>query len=126
MSAFINVSKTPSFSDQFLIATIRNSNEESSSLTVALLFASAYGNTAAIADALANGVNRTGIKVESLNCEFTNSKELIQTINKIFSYRRKTIQNIAKNFGTTVKSDGRLEDMDNNEIIKLAKKINRI
>ena len=69
-------------------------------------------------------------KVDSVILQITQnhvvSKELIETINKIFSYRRKTIQNIAKNFGTTVKSDGRLEDMDNNEIIKLAKKINRI
>ena len=69
-------------------------------------------------------------KVDSVILQITQnhvvSKELIETINKIFSYRRKTIQNIAKNFGTTVKSDGRLDDMDNNEIIKLAKKINRI
>ena len=69
-------------------------------------------------------------KVDSVILQITQnhvvSKELIETINKIFSYRRKTIQNIAKNFGTTVKSDGRLEDMDNNEIIKLAKKISRV
>ena len=69
-------------------------------------------------------------KVDSVILQITQnyvvSKELIETINKIFSYRRKTIQNIAKNFVTTVKSDRRLEDMENNEIIKLAKKINRI
>ena len=69
-------------------------------------------------------------KVDSVILQITQnhvvSKELIETINKIFSYRRKTIQNIAKNFGTTVKSDRRLEDMDNNEIIKLAKKISRV
>ena len=45
-----------------------------------LLFASAYGNTAAIADALAQGVNRTGIRVSSLNCEFTPSDELVAAI----------------------------------------------
>ena len=54
------------------------------------------------------------------------TKALIETINKLFSYRRKTIQNIAKNFGTTIKSDKRLENMDNNEIIRFAKKINRV
>ena len=54
------------------------------------------------------------------------TSELIKTINKLFSYRRKTIQNIAKNFDIIIKSDKRLEDMENNEIIKLAKKINRI
>ena len=69
-------------------------------------------------------------KVDSVVLEIAQnyvvSKELIKTINKIFSYRRKTIQNIAKNFDTTIKSDRRLEDMDNNEIIKLAKKISRV
>ena len=69
-------------------------------------------------------------KVDSVVLEITQnyvvSKELIKTINKIFSYRRKTIQNIAKNFDTTIKSDRRLDEMDNNEIIKLAKKISRV
>ena len=36
-------------------------SHQQASLNVVLLFASAYGNTAAIADALAQGVNRTGI-----------------------------------------------------------------
>ena len=47
---------------------------------MALLFASAYGNTAAIADALARGVGRTGIRVNSLNCEFTPADELVNSI----------------------------------------------
>ena len=54
--------------------------QQNASLTVALLFASAYGNTAAIADALARGVSRTGIRVSSLNCEFTPADELVSTI----------------------------------------------
>ena len=54
--------------------------QNKASLNVALLFASAYGNTAAIADALAQGVNRTGIRVNSLNCEFTPADELVNTI----------------------------------------------
>jgi flavorubredoxin/flavin reductase (DIM6/NTAB) family NADH-FMN oxidoreductase RutF len=49
-------------------------------LTVALLFASAYGNTAAIADALAQGVSRTGVRVESINCEFTPPDQLVAAI----------------------------------------------
>ena len=69
-------------------------------------------------------------KVDSVILQITQNhtitKELIETINKIFSYKRKTIQNIAKNFGITIKSDRRLEDLDNNEIIKLAKKVSRI
>jgi len=47
---------------------------------VALLYASAYGNTAAIADALARGVSRTGVRVESLNCEFAPAEQLIEAI----------------------------------------------
>ena len=69
-------------------------------------------------------------KVDSVILRITQnntvSEELIETINKIFSYRRKTIQNIGKNFDITIKSDKRLEDMENNEIIKLAEKIKRI
>ena len=55
-------------------------SQQQASLSVALLFASAYGNTAAIADALAQGVGRTGVRITSLNCEFTPPEELINTI----------------------------------------------
>lgn len=55
-------------------------SQQQASLSVALLFASAYGNTAAIADALAQGVSRTGVRVTSLNCEFTPADELVRTI----------------------------------------------
>ncbi|MFM7550529.1 MAG: diflavin flavoprotein [Cyanobacteriota bacterium] len=51
-----------------------------SRLSVALLYASAYGNTAAIADALARGVSRTGVRVESLNCEFSEPEPLVKAI----------------------------------------------
>ena len=54
--------------------------QERAKLSVALLFASAYGNTAAIADALAQGVARTGVRVESINCEFTAAEKLLQAI----------------------------------------------
>ncbi|CAK6697219.1 diflavin flavoprotein [Synechococcus sp. CBW1107] len=55
-------------------------SQEKAQLSVALLYASAYGNTAAIADALAQGVARTGVRVESLNCEFAPPEQLLQTI----------------------------------------------
>ena len=55
-------------------------SHQQSSLNVVLLFASAYGNTSAIADALARGINRTDIRVTSLNCEFTPSEELVAAI----------------------------------------------
>ena len=55
-------------------------SQERSTLAVALLFASAYGNTAAIADALAQGIARTGVRVESINCEFTPADQLLAAI----------------------------------------------
>ena len=54
--------------------------QEKARLSVALLYASAYGNTAAIADALARGVARTGVRVESLNCEFSEPEALLAAI----------------------------------------------
>ncbi len=54
--------------------------QQRSKLSVALLFASAYGNTAAIADALARGVSRTGVRVESINCEFSGAEPLLAAI----------------------------------------------
>ena len=69
-------------------------------------------------------------KINSVIMLFTRklsfSKELIQSVNLIFSFRRKKIQNIGKQLGLKIISDLRLEEMSNDEIIKLAKKINRI
>ena len=48
--------------------------------SVALLFASAYGNTAAMAAALAQGITKAGVRVQSINCEFSTSEELQQAI----------------------------------------------
>ena len=56
----------------------------------------------------------------------TLSKELIQSVNLMFSLRRKKLQNIGKKLGLEIKSNQRLEDMNNDEIIKFAKKISRI
>lgn len=51
------------------------------------------------------------------------SKELIKTVNHLFSYRRKTLGNILKQFGQTVQSTKRLEELSGDEIIKIAKQI---
>jgi 16S rRNA (adenine1518-N6/adenine1519-N6)-dimethyltransferase len=51
------------------------------------------------------------------------SSELIASVNKLFSYRRKTVSNIAKRFGKSIQSDKRLEDLSGDEIIRLAKQI---
>ena len=53
------------------------------------------------------------------------SKELISTVNKIFSYRRKTLQNILKQFDVNITSNKRLDELSGDEIIKIAQKIVR-
>ncbi|MGQ0795250.1 MAG: 16S rRNA (adenine(1518)-N(6)/adenine(1519)-N(6))-dimethyltransferase RsmA [Nitrosopumilaceae archaeon] len=52
-------------------------------------------------------------------------KSLITIVNRLFSYRRKTIHNIGKEFGILIDSNKRLEDLTNDEIIKLAKQIDK-
>ncbi|MEO0948909.1 MAG: FprA family A-type flavoprotein, partial [Cyanobacteria bacterium J06641_5] len=44
--------------------------------SVALIYASAYGNTAAIAQAIARGITKAGVAVESINCEFAQPEEI--------------------------------------------------
>ncbi|MBE9130140.1 diflavin flavoprotein, partial [Coleofasciculus sp. LEGE 07081] len=51
-------------------------------LTVALIYASAYGNTATLAQAIAKGMTKTGIAVESINCEFADSAEIEAAIQR--------------------------------------------
>jgi 16S rRNA (adenine1518-N6/adenine1519-N6)-dimethyltransferase len=53
------------------------------------------------------------------------SKKLITLINQLFSYKRKKIQNIYKQFGKEIKSDKRLEDLSGDEIIEIAKQIGK-
>lgn len=51
-------------------------------LSVALLYASAYGNTATLAQAIANGITQSGVTVESINCEFTDPADIQAAIAK--------------------------------------------
>ena len=44
-------------------------NQQKQDLTVAMLYASAYGNTATLAQAIDRGVTKAGVQVESINCE---------------------------------------------------------
>jgi 16S rRNA (adenine1518-N6/adenine1519-N6)-dimethyltransferase len=53
------------------------------------------------------------------------SKVLISTVNCIFSYRRKTVQNILRQFGISSTSKKRLDELSGDEIIKIAQKIIR-
>ncbi|BAZ65399.1 MAG: diflavin flavoprotein [Pelatocladus maniniholoensis HA4357-MV3] len=51
-------------------------------ITVALLYASAYGNTATLAQAFALGLTKGGVAVESINCEFAEPDEVRNAIEK--------------------------------------------
>jgi flavorubredoxin/flavin reductase (DIM6/NTAB) family NADH-FMN oxidoreductase RutF len=51
-------------------------------LTVALIYASAYGNTATLAQAIAKGITKTGVAVESINCEFADPTEIEAAVQK--------------------------------------------
>ena len=66
-------------------------------------------------------------KVDSIVLRLTKTyqipKGIINTVNRLFSYRRKTIHNIGKEFEISIDSKKRLEDLTNGEIIKLAKQI---
>ena len=50
-------------------------------------------------------------------------KQLISTINEIFSYRRKTVKNILKQFELESKIEKRVDDLTGDEIVNLAKQI---
>jgi 16S rRNA (adenine1518-N6/adenine1519-N6)-dimethyltransferase len=50
-------------------------------------------------------------------------KKLISTINDIFSYRRKTVKNILKQFNKQSTIEKRVDDLSGDEIVNLAKQI---
>jgi flavorubredoxin/flavin reductase (DIM6/NTAB) family NADH-FMN oxidoreductase RutF len=54
--------------------------QKTQELRVALLYASAYGNTAIMAGAIAQGLLQNGISVESINCEFTEPSEITRAV----------------------------------------------
>lgn len=56
--------------------------QTSQDTTVALLYASAYGNTATLAQAIARGITKAGVGVESINCEFASPDEIRAAIEK--------------------------------------------
>ncbi len=53
---------------------------EQQDLRVALLYASAYGSTAAIGQAIAQGMSKAGVQVESINCETAADSEVRQAL----------------------------------------------
>ncbi len=50
--------------------------ESQREISVALIYASAYGNTATIAQALARGITKAGVAVESINAEFAKPDDI--------------------------------------------------
>ncbi|GAB1543827.1 diflavin flavoprotein [Scytonema sp. NUACC21] len=51
-------------------------------LTVAMIYASAYGNTSTLAQAIAKGITKAGVAVELINCEFADSAEIQAIVEK--------------------------------------------
>jgi flavorubredoxin/flavin reductase (DIM6/NTAB) family NADH-FMN oxidoreductase RutF len=56
--------------------------QKSQEQTVALLYASAYGNTATLAQAIARGITKAGVSVESINCEAVEPNEIQAIVEK--------------------------------------------
>jgi flavorubredoxin/flavin reductase (DIM6/NTAB) family NADH-FMN oxidoreductase RutF len=59
--------------------SIKQSSQE---LSIALIYASAYGNTATVAQAIAAGITKAGVSVESINCEFVEPAEIKTALEK--------------------------------------------
>ena len=66
-------------------------------------------------------------KVDSVVISITQknilSSGIVRTVNKLFSFKRKTIRHIGKKMGLEIDSDKRLEEMPEEEIIAIAKRI---
>ena len=54
--------------------------QTSQEFKVVLLYASAYGNTATVASAIAHGLVQSGVEVESINCELATTEEITTAI----------------------------------------------
>lgn len=50
--------------------------------TVALLYASAYGNTTTLGQAIARGITKAGVGVEAINCEVAETAEIQKAVEK--------------------------------------------
>ena len=66
-------------------------------------------------------------KVDSVVVSITQkhvlSDQVIHTVNKLFSFKRKTLRHIGKQMGIEIDSDKRLEEIPDEEIIDIAKRI---
>ena len=55
--------------------------QKAQTLSVALVYASAYGNTATLAQAIARGITKAGVRVESINAEVAEADDIKEAIN---------------------------------------------
>lgn len=53
-----------------------SNKQQQQDLMVALFYASAYGSTATIAQAIAQGLTKAGVRVETINCEIASPEEM--------------------------------------------------
>ncbi len=56
--------------------------QKTQDISVALLYASAYGNTGTVAQAIARGITKAGVGVESINCEIADPEEIRAAVEK--------------------------------------------
>jgi flavorubredoxin/flavin reductase (DIM6/NTAB) family NADH-FMN oxidoreductase RutF len=56
--------------------------QQSLDVTVAVLYTSAYGNTAAVGQAIAKGITDAGAGVETINCEYSSAEAIRQVIER--------------------------------------------
>jgi len=56
--------------------------QKQQNVSVALIYASAYGNTAVMANAIARGITKAGVAVESINCESADPEEIKVAVEK--------------------------------------------
>ena len=54
--------------------------QQKKDLSVALLYTSAYGNTATLARAIEKGITQSGVAVRSIDCEFTEPAEVTRAV----------------------------------------------
>lgn len=59
-----------------------NQQQKNQDISITLIYASAYGNTATVAQAIAKGITKAGVAVESINCEFADPSEIQTSIEK--------------------------------------------
>jgi len=62
--------------DSLLADRVNASNE----ISVAVIYASAYGNTSIMANAVVTGLERSGVNVKLLDCEFSKASEVLELV----------------------------------------------